>query len=310
MTGTRLLATIRLIRLPNLLMLAGAQVLARWCLVIPAFRTEYFITNIFPDYLSAFEFSLLVLSTTFIAAAGYIINDAFDVQIDAVNKPGRNPIGTLLSVKQAKRLFMALGGAGILLGMFLAIRIGKPQMGLIHVFSVFSLYLYSTNYKGVPFVGNFLVAALCALSLLLVGLFEPEFYRNINFLMWYVIMAFLLSLIREIIKDMEDVSGDEKAGARTLPIVLGIRKTKWVVHILLLLTAAYVTWIIYDNFQSNSIISIGYMIAMFVIPLGGLFYLVASAESKRDYHYASLFTKLILLGGILTLVPFYFYFLT
>ena len=310
MKGKNLLATLRLIRLPNLLMLAGAQVLARWCLIIPAFRTEYFITNIFPDHLSAIEFTLLVLSTAFIAAAGYIINDAFDVQTDAVNKPGKNLVGSLLSIGKAKRIFGVLGGAGIMLGIFLSIRIGKPQMGLLHVFSVFTLYLYSSNYKKVPFVGNFLVAALCALSLLLVGLFEPEFYRNINYLMWFVVMAFLLSLVREIIKDMEDVSGDEMAGARTLPIAIGIRRTKIIVHFFLLLTAAYVAWIIYNNFQSNSIISIWYMMAMFIIPLAGLFYLVASAGSKKDFHYASLFAKLILLGGILTMVPFYFYFLT
>lgn len=95
---------LKLIRLPNLLMMVLTQFLVRYCIIIPAFQTEYNITGEFPDHLSKFDFSLLVLSTILIAAAGYIINDIFDITADEINKPESVVIGKKITEKSALSL--------------------------------------------------------------------------------------------------------------------------------------------------------------------------------------------------------------
>lgn len=300
---------LRLIRLPNLIIIALSQILIRYCLIIPAFVASYFATNSFPSHLSAFHFSLLVTSTILIAAAGYIINDYFDVHIDEINKPGMNIIGKDVSERNAKRLFYALSAIGILIGFYLAVKIDKPVMGLIHVFTAVSLWMYSSHFKRRLFSGNIIISFLCALSLLVVGLFEPEFYGNFNFIMWFAVPAFLLSFVRELIKDIEDIDGDELSQCKTAPIVLGIKTTKFIVAILILLTMTYLSNIIFKNFFTNKVIGFWYLELIFLIPLFGLLYLVVTAEEKKDYHYASLFTKILMLAGVLSLLPFWYYFL-
>ncbi len=297
-----------LIRLPNLLIIALSQVLIRYCLIIPVFSATYFVTNEFPSNLSDFQFSLLVISTLLIAAAGYVINDCFDIHIDEVNKPGKNQVGKIITAESAKRLFYFLSGAGIVIGFYLAIIISKPVMGLIHVFSAVSLWMYSSHFKRRFLSGNIIISFLSALSLLIVALFEPEFYGNFNLVLWFAVPAFLLSFVRELIKDIEDIDGDELSQCKTAPIILGIKWTKLIIAILIILTAVFLTDILKTNFYVNKVISFWYLESIFLIPLAGLLYLVITAAEKKDYHYASLFTKVLMLAGVLSLLPLWYYF--
>ena len=298
----------RIIRIQNLLIIVLSQVLIHYCLILPVFVTTYFITDEFPAHLSDINFILLVLSTVFVASAGYIINDYFDIDIDKVNKPGKNIVGKDISRHSAKRLFFILSGLGIIIGFYLAILIDKPVMGLIHVFSATSLWMYSSHFKRRLFSGNVIVALLCALSILTPGLFEPEFYSNIVLIFWFAVPAFLLSFARELIKDIEDLKGDELSQCNTAPIALGITATKIIIAFLILSTITFITYILYENFYINKIIGFWYLLLMFIIPLLALLYLALSAGEKRDYHYASLFAKILMLAGILTLLPFWYYF--
>ncbi|MCX6292029.1 MAG: geranylgeranylglycerol-phosphate geranylgeranyltransferase [Bacteroidetes bacterium] len=299
----------RLVRLPNLLIIAVSQALVRYCLVIPAFQTEYNNTGIFPSHLGKIEFVLLVLSTVLIAAAGNIINDVFDVHMDEINKPGKNVIGKMISVGAAKMLFYIFSAAGVIIGFYLSLKIDKPVMGCIPLFAAGSLWMYASYYKKRFLIGNFIVALLSSLSLLLVGLYEPAFYPNLEYLLVYVVFALALSLIREIIKDMEDVDGDERAQCKSLPIIAGIKTTKYILVFLIIVTATLMAYILSKYFYGNKVINFWNLLAIFEIPLVALSYLVVSAEEKKDYHFASTFVKIIMVLGIFSLLPFYYYFL-
>ena len=290
-------------------MIAATQIIARYCLILPAFKAEFFATGIFPHYLSTPDFILLVLTTLFIAAGGYIINDYFDIHIDEINKPDQNIVGKILSKKTAKSLFFILSGTGIIVGFYLAIKADVLVMGMVPLFSAISLWMYSSFYKRRLFIGNIIVAILCSLSVLIVGLFEPEFYRNITYLLWFGILSFLLTLVREMIKDIEDMDGDELSQCKTAPIVLGIKMTKWIITFLIFLTIVYIAFILANNFYENTVINIWFLMGIFFIPLGGLLYLVLTATEKKDYYYASLFSKIIITAGIFTMLPFWYYFL-
>ena len=304
-----MLEIFRLIRIPNLLMIALTQVLIHNCLIIPAFRAEYFVSGNFPNHLSDLNLILLIISTLLISAAGYIINDFFDIHIDEVNKPGRNTVGKSISARWAKNMYFLLSLLGVVLGFYVALQIRKPVMGLIPLFAAGSLWMYSSFYKRRLFSGNIIVACLCALSLLIVGLYEPEFYPNISYLLWFVIPAFFFTLIRELIKDIEDIEGDELSQCKTAPIVLGISVTKRIILGLLILVSAYLVYVLYTNFYKNQVISFWYMVGLLLIPIFGLAYLVVTARQKKDFHYASVFSKILMTGGILTIYLFWFYFL-
>jgi 4-hydroxybenzoate polyprenyltransferase len=290
-------------------MIALAQILIRYCIILPAFETESIITGEFPAHLSNFNFALLVVSTLLVAAGGYIINDRFDIDTDEINKPGKNLIGKLISERTAIILFLTLSTASILIGIYLAMEIDKWLMGGIHLFTAVSLYMYASYYKKRFLSGNILISFLTALSLLLVGLFEPEFYRNFIYLLIYAGFAFSITLLREIIKDMEDLDGDERTQCKTLPVRLGMSKTKNVVYVLILLNVTLLSYVLFHFFYTNQVINFWMMVLMFAVPFGALAALIKMADQKKDYYYAGIFTKMIMTAGVLTMAPLYYYFL-
>jgi 4-hydroxybenzoate polyprenyltransferase len=304
-----MLKYLRLIRLPNLLIIALSQFMIQYLLIMSFFKAIANNTGVFPEHLSALQLSLLIISTVVIAAGGYIINDYFDIHIDEVNKPGKNLVGKFISPKAARNCFFVLGATGILLGFYLSISIDRPELGLLQLFSVVSLWLYSSQFKRMLLIGNFITSLLCGLSILLVALFQPESYLNISYVLWYAVPAFLLTFIRELIKDIEDLDGDELSQCKTAPIVWGIKTTKLIIIFLILLLGSYIGYILYTYFYINTVFNFWYMLFMFSIPLFALIYLVITAGEKKDYHYASVFAKVLMLAGILTLYPFWLKFL-
>ena len=299
----------KLIRLPNLIMIAATQFLVRYCLIIPAFLTEKKVTGEMPLHLNKIQFLLLVLSTLLIAAGGYIINDIYDTEIDEINRPGKNVIGRNISEASAMKWYYAFTLPGILFGFIVAFQIDKISMAAIPLFCALSLYMYSTFYKKRFVIGNIIIALVTSLSVLLIGLFEPEFYRNIIYLLYYSAFAFEMSLIREIIKDAEDLDGDERAQCKTIPVKLGLTKTKFIIVSLITFTIATIVFVLHKDFWQNTVINFWNLVAIFTVPLLALMYLVASAKEKNDYHYASLFSKIFMSFGILSMAGLWYYFL-
>ena len=205
---------LRLIRVQNLLIVVLTQVLARVCLVGST-------TDIMRS-LADSRLWLLSLSTVCIAAAGYIINDYFDVKIDLINKPERVVIGRYLKRRVAMGIHQALNVLGCLIGLYLS-----RWVFVADVLSVSLLWFYSAQFKRQPIIGNVVISLLTALSLIVLAIY---YRQNTGIILIYAFFSFGISLIREIIKDMQDIRGDARFGCRTLPIVWGLRRTKYLLY--------------------------------------------------------------------------------
>ncbi len=302
-------SVLRLIRLPNLLIIVAAQFLVRYCLILPAYKISFNYTEVFPDHLSRLQFLLLLFSTLFIAIGGYIMNDYYDVETDRHNKPGKNVVGKLITEKTAYILSLAFYLIGCLIGFYISFQINHPKMGMAQVFSAVSLYMYSAYYQKRVLSGNFLIAFLSALSLLIVGLYEPDFYPNFIYLIWFAAFSFSVTLLRELIKDIEDLDGDEKAQYKTFPIRFGVKKAKQLGLVLVAFNLLLLFGILYSGFYENAVINFWFLLSIFGIPFLALGYMISNAEEKKDFTYASLFAKFIMVGGIFSIVGFWYYFL-
>lgn len=267
---------LRLTRTWNLFIIGLAQYFTAWFLI-----GRYTVADL--------KLLLLSGSTIIIAAAGYIINDYYDVKIDLINKPDRVVVGRSITRRYAILFHVALSFAGILIGAYLSV-----WVGLINLFSVFLLWLYSNNLKRQPFVGNLTVAFLTGLSIYVVDVLYPPHHPLITV---YAVFAFFMTLVREIIKDMEDLKGDGTFGCRTLPIVWGLRKTKFVIYIVLCVFAIIV--VMFNELYTKRVIT--YFLVFLLIPLVGLVIWLSRADMKKEFRSLSTFCKMIMLLGILSM---------
>ncbi len=269
-------ALLRLTRFWNLVIIALSQY-ATACLLMGLQH--------FGDY----RLFLLSSSTALIAAAGYIINDYYDIKIDLINKPERVVIGKNITRRYAILFHTVLSVSGVGIGFLL-----NWKIGIINFLSAFLLWWYSNNLKRQPFVGNLTVAVLTGLSIELVNVF---YVVNNQLVIIYAIFAFFMTLVREIIKDMEDLKGDNTFGCKTLPIIWGLRKTKVLIYILLLVFSTLV--IVLNRFLVG--LPIYYFIVFLFLPLGWLLARLIRADTIKDFCRLSLFCKVIMLLGILSM---------
>jgi len=268
----------KLVRVPNLLIIVAAQYLTRIFLVGPAPEWKQLV--------QAPDFFLLCLSTVCIAAAGYIINDYYDVKIDLINKPEKVVVGKEMRRRVAMFNHTFLNFLGIGLGALISLKLAA-----VNFLSAYLLWLYSNQLKRKPLVGNMAISLLTAASILVVGVYY-EFNYKIHI---FALFAFFISLIREVIKDMEDLRGDMHFGCRTLPIVWGIRKTKTFIYALLALFigSMSVLLVVLKN------PTLTYYFMLMGLPTLHFVYQLYWADTKRAYHRLSTFCKLVMLSGLL-----------
>ncbi len=319
---TVLEAFLRLIRIQNLLIIAATQYMMRLFIVEPILAVNGFVPQL--DHL---HFFLLVFSTMAITAAGYVINDYFDMKTDLLNRPSTVIVGRKISRRWAMIIHIIINGAGILTGIYLAWHIGILSLGVAYLLAAGILWFYSTTYKRQFLVGNIIVAVFTAMVPFVVVIFEipmlNKTYReilianhmNFNHLLAWVggfsFFAFLSTLIREIIKDIEDFEGDSAYGRNTMPVVLGIRFAKIVVLVLILaiitsLIYVYARFLYHDPEGNPDLLSLGWFTLLLVIPFMYLLYRMLAAKEKKDYHACSQITKLIMLAGIMYSLLVYF----
>lgn len=270
---------IRLIRVQNLLIIVLSQYLV----------ALYLLEGV---ELMSFKLFLLSLSTIIIAASGYIINDYYDVKIDYVNKPERVVVGKVLKRRVVLFWHSLLNIIAIAIGYFL-----DWKLALVYFASAFLLWVYSNQLKRWPFIGNLTVALLTGLSLTVVSLYYGQKVVLANI---YAVFAFSISLIREIIKDMEDWKGDAVFGCRTLPILYGIRKTKLIIYTFIGLFG-FLIFYLTQYLHNNTLYYYFSGLALFIIYF---IYKLHQADKIRDYHFLSSFCKLIMLSGILSITLF------
>lgn len=252
---------------------------------------QYFTSAFLINKQTIYDVHLLLLSisTVLIAAAGYIINDYYDVKIDYINKPDRVVIGKSITRRYAILFHVVLSALGILIGLYLS-----WQLAAVNVISVFMLWLYSNNLKRLPFIGNLTVAILTGMSIYVV---EVLYRTNSSLVIIYALFAFFMTLVREIIKDMEDLKGDNTFGCKTLPIIWGIRKAKMVIYIILALFS--ITVVVLN--QIYEALPFRYYLILLFIPLLWLFLRLLRADMKKDFSWLSTFCKVIMLLGILSM---------
>lgn len=265
--------------------------------------------------LNAFGFALLVMATLCIAAAGNIINDIYDIEIDTINKPEKVLIGKSISEKTANRLFIILNIIGVAIGFYLANLIGKPGFAALFVVISALLYLYSSYLKGVLLIGNLLISFLVAMSIIIVGLFEllpaitsyNQASQSLIFriVLDYAIFAFYLNFMREIVKDLQDINGDKKGGLNTLPIAIGRKRTTTIIFLLAVIAVLGVVLYIYQYLYAQQGLLIYFLLAI-IAPL--LFFTIKSwsAKTKKEFYTLSIILKCVMFTGMCSLLLFQF----
>lgn len=302
-----------LMRWQNVLMTAiTIYVMEKW-VATPLLCAAYF-----GEQLPWYILLSLTLACCLIAAGGYVINDYFDVKIDAINRPDRLIVTRCVSKQQAMRLFQWLTAAGILCGLIAAWFVRSWVLGMVYVFVPGLLWFYSASYKRLLLIGNLTIALVVALTPMIVAIANVAYldkqFRHIqssmnaleytslphDLYLWlggFAAFAFIGTLIREIIKDMEDQMGDRELECHSLPVVLGERTTKIIVTILLLLMAAAIAWLAWGVIPST--LTIRYAIFGLLIPIACVLWLLWAASISSDYRNTQRVMKFVLLMGIL-----------
>jgi len=311
-------AFLKLIRFKNLLIITLIQVVIKFFL-INAYLDNSALNN------NEFLFYLLALIT--IVAAGYIINDIYDIEIDKINNPETRIIEKELSKDFSFKIYYLLNIIGISSGFYVAFQVKKLWLGIIFVYFAISLWRYSKQFKKSLIIGNLQVAFLITLSIVNLALYDliPAGIRaddgsKIIFLiiLFYTVFAFITTLIREIIKDIEDIEGDKKVNANTLAIRFGVQKVKQItisLSILPILGIAYFQYFQYSVLSSTFSVEISYwgcskVAAIYTLFLQFLLVLLIIktrySETKEDFHFSSTLCKIIMLVGILS-IPLFTY---
>jgi 4-hydroxybenzoate polyprenyltransferase len=305
-------AFFKLVRWPNLLFIAVTQILFRFFVLRFALFSGPSLTGRSP-MLSLPLFYLIVGASMLIAAAGYIINDYFDVNIDMVNKPAKLIIDRYIKRRWAIALHIIFSFAGFVISCYVGYKLRNVYIPFFNLLVIVGLWFYSTTFKKKLLIGNVLISLLTAWVILILTVAEYKLPVTQHNVYWqrllklsfiYAGFAFIISLVREVIKDMEDMRGDMKYGCKTMPIVWGLQVSKvftavWIIVIVGAITALQVYVV-----QLGWWISALYSLIAIIIPLLYVLRKLYVAHTKKDFHRLSTVVKLIMLSGILSMIFF------
>ncbi len=281
----------RLIRLPNILIIVFTQVLSGICLYPLGLAL-----------LQDLHFWIIILSTAFTAAAGYIINDYLDVNIDEINKPDKVVIGTSIKRKHAILIHISISVIAVL-----GMAIVSYKLAVLVLVIGLLLIKYSSTFKKQVLVGNIFVSLFCSMTIFILYLWNSNIL--LNHVIAYSVFAFITTLNREIIKDTEDIKGDRMQHCKTFPVVYGINKTKNLLYILnsVILTASIIYF--YQLFERHDYyynkmdyIAFVYALIFIIAPMFYMIFKLILARKVDEFGYLSKLNKLIMLSGILSLL--------
>jgi 4-hydroxybenzoate polyprenyltransferase len=299
----------KLVRLPNIIILAAIFILLHFGVYMPIYASLNIVTP-----MNGWVFGVFVLSVSMIASGGNVINDYFDYQIDLINKPEKLIIEKLIPKQSAMTGYMILTLTGIAGGFVTGWLLGEFKLGFFFGFGALMLYMYSESYKQKLWIGNLIIALLGFLFILLLWIVEffalrqsagsfvvvyPSLLKISMLMGGYAIFAFLTTLIREIIKDMEDVTGDKKNGCQTIPIFKGIPAARKIVSGLIVFTIILLFYCGYLCWTHNLKLLSSFLLIAINIPLFILLIRFYKSDTKSEYHAASTLMKWIMVAGIL-----------
>ena len=302
-------AFLKLIRWPNLLFIALTQILFYAFIIDPYYPSNNPLTHSI--------LALVCTASVLIAAAGYIINDYFDLNIDQINKPERLIISTFISRRWAIFWHLFFSATGIIISLYISLH-SNFIVFIGNTVCVLLLWLYSTTFKKQLLIGNIIISLLTAWVIVVLYLcmsnsfifYSPgnfKLHKIFRFAILYASFAFVISLVREVVKDIEDISGDAKYGCKTMPIVWGIPVSKvfsavWLIVLLgaLIILQFYVLQIGWWIFSVYSTLLV-------IIPLFFIIKNLRLAQNINHYTSLSKHIKLVMLTGILSMVIIRFY---
>lgn len=309
---------LRLIRWQNLIIIFLTQLFAWGCVIMP--MQQY---SPVPLMLSWSNFLLLSLSTVLIAAAGYIINDYFDVKIDIINRPEKLILEKRIPMKLAIVVHTIFNSIAIFMAAILAHRAGHISFIAMQLCCTLLLWLYSTSFKRQFISGNVVVSLLTAFTIAVLMLYEPaiHYYLGQEFFIqtgqalipnpvWvlgtYGYFAFMLTWMREIVKDMEDFKGDAEQGCVTMPIKWGLLRSCRFIQALGVLTVLPLIIGAIKLLKEQWYVLGIYKLAGLALPIIlWLLYLPRHATTKH-YGTESRYIKIIMVLGVVSLMIYYF----
>lgn len=298
-----LLAFFKLIRWPNLFFIALTQLLFYFCVFHVNGDTGHTL------------FYFLIAASVLIAAAGYIINDYFDLQIDSINKPEKVVVDKIIKRRWTIVWHWMLSGAGILISAYIAWKTAVWIILFANTGCVLLLWVYSTTFKKRVLSGNVIISALTAWVIFVVYFYVMFLFRQkgaigaasntfLKFTILYAGFAFIVSLIREVIKDMEDVQGDAAHNCRTMPIVWGIPSSKVFTAVWIIVAIGGLLILQIFAWQASWWWIIVYSVMLVILPLVFVLRKLYQAKEAGDYHQLSSWMKFIMLTGILSMLFF------
>ncbi|AUC23083.1 hypothetical protein BTO15_13705 [Polaribacter sejongensis] len=316
---------LRLIRYKNLLMVLLTMVLTKYALIDSIFFSDLSFKNytlIHTTYLGItlthYQFIIFAFSILCITAGGYIINDIFDIETDKINKPLKVIIEKSISKKKAWILYYSSSILGLFLGIYISFTTGNSLYSFFFIGTILALFLYSKYLKKTLFIGNLLVSVLLGLVLFITILFNEPKAHNSNLLevisntatsfrllfimITYIIFSVLTNIIREIIKDIEDINGDLKIKAKTLPILFGRKRASKVAFFFSAILLVFLLIVLQSLISDYVLLTYG--ILFILLPLLYFMYKLWISESKKEFSFLSNLMKVIMLFGILSMVLF------
>ena len=304
-------AFFKLTRWPNLFFIALTQSLFYYCVFGSLSKDG-------PGH-STLLFWTLVTASVLIAAAGYIINDYFDLHIDTVNKPQKVVVGKIIKRRWTIVWHWVLSGIGVAMSFYVSRQIGNWLIGFANLGCVLLLWFYSTTFKKKLLSGNIIIAALTAWVVVVVYFFsgasltvwvpaEVQFNarRFFKFMILYAGFAFIISLVREVVKDLEDRDGDAQYNCRTMPIVWGVPASKVYAAVWICVAIAALSVVQLYAWQSGWWWIVLYSVMLIILPLIYILRNLYRASHVADFHQLSTWLKFVMLAGILSMLFFIF----
>ncbi|MCS6933910.1 MAG: geranylgeranylglycerol-phosphate geranylgeranyltransferase [Chitinophagales bacterium] len=306
-----------LLRAVNLLFLALTLTFFYYCLIVPNHYHQLY-TKLLP--LTTIDFVLFVVSVMLVAAAGNIINDYYDFELDRAHKPHRALPQGLISLNTALLLHAVLAITGIGIAFYISYSYNYSPMEYVYMLAVLLLYAYASSLKKVAFAGNVLIALLTATPLWLLFLMEVKFLATIHFefaprilglirnaVIFYSGFAFLTNLARELVKDLQDEEGDKEFGINTLPVLYGTNTARWIAALILLTMLSGLGYFMKGFWDMRAMKEFFYLLTLVVVPTIGAIGLIFTAKNNAQWGIVSALLKFIMLAGIGSMPAFYYF---
>lgn len=294
---------LKLIRWQNLILFSAIQYMIYFGFLVPQ--------NI-PLALNHFEFFLLVLATSLIAAGGYVINNIHDVLIDEISKPGKVLIKNNFSETKAYNFYAILTILGVGLSFYLSNLVNKPNLTGLFIFTAISLFFYASFLKQTLLSGSVLVSLISSLMVLLPALYtlypiidnenRLGFGMLFKILLDFALIVMLLTFLREQLKDIASKDADYNHGIKSLPIILGVKRTAILCIILfVIILILVVLYLYYYLWEFEHFIAIGYVLSFVLTPLIYNLIQLFAAKSNRDFVEIARNLKYVTLTTVLTI---------